>query len=194
MTVEEVTTKARHAVVRVETDLGSGSGFIIGPDGYIMTNNHVISDVGEITVYLDVGTSYEATVYARDLVRDLAIIKIDAAELPVLNMGDLSTVSLGQQIVVLGYPLGAETITVTSGFASATDFDPGRNILWIQTDSAINPGNSGGPILNLQGEVIGVVSAKIVGLGVEGVGFAISANTVNNYLPRLMAGETIMTF
>ena len=194
MTVEEVTTKARHAVVHIETDLGSGSGFVIGPDGYIMTNNHVISDAGEIMVYLDDGASYEATVYARDLVRDLAIIKIDATELSFLIMGDLSTVSLGQQIVVLGYPLDVDTITVTSGFASATDFDPGRNILWIQTDSAINPGNSGGPILNLQGEVIGIVSAKIVGLGVEGVGFAISANTVNTYLPRLMAGQTIITF
>lgn len=71
-------------------------------------------------------------------------------------------------------------------------YDNGRNITWVQTDSAVNPGNSGGPLLNLQGQVIGVVSAKMVGIAVEGMGFAISANTVNAYLPRLKAGETIL--
>ena len=79
----------------------------------------------------------------------------------------------------------------TSGFVSTTTFDRGRNILWVQTDSAINPGNSGGPLLNLQGQVIGVITAKFIGLGVEGVGFAISPNTVKLYLDRLKAGEVI---
>ena len=97
-------------------------------------------------------------------------------------------------MVVLGYPLDSETIAVTSGLVSAIEFDSGRNIMWVQTDSAINPGNSGGPLLNLQGQVIGVVSVKMVGIAVEGVGFAISANTVNMYLPRLKDGETIMAF
>jgi len=97
-------------------------------------------------------------------------------------------VSLGQQVVVLGYPLKAENISVTSGLVSTIEFDGGRNITWVQTDSAVNPGNSGGPMLDLQGKVIGVVSAKMVGFGIEGVGFAISANTVNMYLPRLEGG------
>ena len=160
----------------------------------ILTNNHVITDAEEITIYLDDGTSHAGTVKARDLVRDLAVVTIAATELPYLELGDHSRVSLGQQVVVLGYPLEAEQITVTSGLVSAMEFDGGRNITWIQTDSAINPGNSGGPMLNLQGEVIGVVSAKLVGFGIEGVGFAICVNTVNTYLPRLEAGETIMTF
>lgn len=95
--------------------------------------------------------------------------------------------SLGQQVAVLGYPLKVEKVSVTSGLVSAIDFDNGRNITWVQTDSALNPGNSGGPLLNLQGQVIGVVSAKLVGFGVEGIGFAISANTVNTYLPQLKA-------
>ena len=190
-TVQGVTVGAREAVVRIETDLGSGSGFIIDPDGLILTNSHVISDAEEITVYLEDGTSYSGDVQARDLVRDLAVVQIEAAGLPYLELGDLSQVGLGQQVVVLGYPLGARNIAVTSGLVSAIEFDSGRNITWVQTDSAINPGNSGGPLLNLQGQVIGVVSAKLVGFGIEGVGFAISANTVNTYLPRLEAGEVI---
>ena len=194
MMVQEVTARARKAVVRIKTDLGSGSGFIINPGGLILTNNHMIRDAEEITVYLQDGTSYAGIVEARDLVRDLALVKIEAAELPYLELGDLSQVGLGQQVVVLGYPLKAEEIAVTSGLVSSIQFDSGRNITWVQTDSAINPGNSGGPMLNLQGQVIGVVSAKMVGVAVEGMGFAISANTVNMYLPRLEAGEVIMTF
>jgi len=194
MTTHEVTELARRAVVRIETDLGSGSGFIIDSSGLILTNNHVISDAEEITVHLEDGASYTGTVEARDLVRDLALVKINATGLPYLEMGDLSEMSLGQQVIVLGYPLDAETITVTSGLVSAIDFDSGRNITWVQTDSAVNPGNSGGPMLDLRGRVIGVVTRKKVwtfvegGLApVDGIGFAISANTVNTYFPQLEA-------
>jgi len=193
MTVEEVTTQARNAVVRIQTDLGSGSGFIVDPSGLVLTANHVITDAEEITVYLDDGTSYTATVKGRDLIHDLAVIMIEAAELPYLELGDLSQVELGQQVVVLGYPLDEEEITITGGFVSAIKFDSGRNIDWVQTDSAINPGNSGAPLLNLQGQAIGVVTTKLVGFAIEGVGFAISAKTVNMHLPRLEAGQTIMT-
>jgi Tol biopolymer transport system component len=194
MTTRAVTAQALGAVVRIETDLGSGSGFITDPSGLIMTNNHVISDAEEITVYLEDGTSYTGTVEARDLVRDLAIVKIKATKLPYLEIGDLSEVGLGQQVLVLGYPLGVENVTITSGLVSTIDFDIGRNITWVQTDSAINPGNSGGPMLDLQGKVIGVVSAKLVGTAVEGIGFAISANTVHLYIQWLEAGATIATF
>jgi S1-C subfamily serine protease len=194
MTTRIVTDQARSAVVRIKTSLGLGSGFIIDPDGLIMTNNHVISDAKEITVHLEDGTSYPGTIRARDLVRDLAIVKIKATELPFLEIGDLSEIGLGQQVLVLGYPLGVENIVVTSGLVSTIDFDIGRNITWVQTDSAINLGNSGGPMLDLRGKVIGIVSAKLIGAAVEGIGFAISANTVNLYLPRLEAGETIRAF
>ena len=190
-TVQQVTANARGAVVRVETDLGSGSGIIIEPDGLVLTNNHVIRDAAEITVFLDDGTGHTGRVHGRDLVRDVALLKIDATQLPTLELGDLSRVSLGQQVVVLGYPLGLRVFTVTGGFVSSTAKDRGRNVIWVQTDSAVNPGNSGGPLLTLQGRVIGVVAAKFVSLAIEGVGFAISSNTIDLYLERLKAWEVI---
>ena len=192
MTAQEVTARVSQSVVRIETDLVTGSGFIVDAAGLILTNNHVISGAEEITVYLKDGAAYAGTVEAVDMVRDLALVNINASELSPLELGDLSEVGLAQQVIVLGYPLGGENITVTSGLVSAIEFDSGRNITWVQTDSAINPGNSGGPLLDLQGRAIGVISAKMVGGGIEGVGFAISANTVKTYLPRLQARETIV--
>jgi S1-C subfamily serine protease len=190
--VQQITARSRSAVVKIETNMGSGSGFIIDSEGKILTNNHVIVDAEEITVYLDDGTTYEAEIFSRDLVHDIAIIVIEASDLPFLEIGDLGEVELGQQVVVLGYPLDKDNLAVTSGLVSAIEYDSGRNITWVQTDSAINPGNSGGPILTLQGRVVCVVSSKLVGISVEGVGYAISANTLKMYLPRLLNGETIM--
>ena len=194
-TVQEVTTKAGEAVVRIEVELGSGSGsasgFVVDADGLVLTNNHVIRDAVTITVYLSDGNSYEATVKGRDLVRDLAVVKIEASDLPTLELGDISNVGLGSEVVVAGFPLGADDLSISRGVVSSIRKDSGRNIIWIQTDSAINPGNSGGPMLNLQGQVIGVVSAKFVGVSIEGIGLTISTNTVKLYLDRLLAGEVI---
>ena len=191
MTVQELTARATSAVVRIKTDLGSGSGFVFDPSGFILTNNHVISGAKTITVYLADGTSYAGRVLGRDLVRDLAVVKIEAGNLPYLSIGDLSEVNQGAEAVVLGYPLGDEKVSVTRGVVSAIKTDGGRNITWVQTDAAINPGNSGGPILTLQGQVMGVVAGKYAGIGLEGLGFGISANTVKLYLDRLKSGETI---
>ncbi|MEK7281644.1 MAG: trypsin-like peptidase domain-containing protein, partial [Chloroflexota bacterium] len=191
LTPSELTAKVRAAVVRIETNLVSGSGSIIDSNGLILTNNHVIKDAKEIKVFLDDGTSFTGTVLGRDLVRDLAVVKIQAQGLPVLELGDMSQVPLGTDVMVLGYPLGSTSLTVTKGIASAFKSDTGRNIAWVQTDSAVNPGNSGGPLFNLQGQVIGMVSAKIISFGVENVGFAISVDTIKLYLDRLKAGETI---
>jgi len=184
-TVQELTSSAREAVVRIKTDIGSGTGFIIDSDGTIVTNNHVVRDVTDVTVYLNDKTSYPATIVKRDMIHDIAVIKINAENVHFLEFGDLSQVGLGQQVFVLGYPLDAKNISVTSGLISSIDYDSGRNITWIQTDSAVNPGNSGGPLLDLQGKVIGVVSVKMVGVGIEGIGFAISTNTVNTYAEEL---------
>jgi hypothetical protein len=195
MTAQEVRARVGNAVVRIEVKLKSGSvsgsGFIIDPQGLIMTNNHVIRDATEITVYLGDGASYKGKVQGRDLLRDLAVVKIDAKDLPWLKFGDVGQVASGSELLVVGYPLGIKDLSITKGLASAVRMDLGRNVAIIQTDSAINPGNSGGPLLNLQGQVVGVVSAKIFSVGVEGIGFAISANTVKQYLPRLTAGEVI---
>ena len=185
MSAQQLTSLARDSVVKIKTDLGSGSGFIIGTDGLIITNNHVVRDAEEITVYLEDGYDYEGTVLSRDMVHDLALVKINESGLPTLEIANLSGVDLGEQVVVMGYPLDKDNITVTSGLVSSIEYDDGSNITWVQTDSAVNPGNSGGPMLDHYGRVIGVVSAKAIGVAVEGVGYAVSANTVNMFLPEM---------
>jgi Tol biopolymer transport system component len=186
MTVQEITVKVRSAVVLIRTELGTGSGFIIDPNGFILTANHVIRDAREITVSLDDGRSFEGTVKGRDMVRDLALVKIEANNLPTLKLGDVGQVPLGSGAVVVGYSLASAQIVITEVKTSAVSSDAGRNILWVRLDRDVNPGNSGGPLFNLQGQVIGVISELR-----EGVAFAISANTVKLYLERLKAGEVI---
>jgi len=179
----EITAKVRSAVVRIETEAGSGSGFFINPDGTVLTNNHVITDGGEIEVCLDSGSCHPATVQSRDMVLDLAILDTNLpGDVPWLQIADISSLSIGEELLVAGYPLGSTELSVTRGLASTFKYDTGRNINWVQTDAAINPGNSGGPLLNLHGQVVGVASAKLVGLGIEGTGFAISANTIMLFL------------
>ncbi|MDP3061717.1 MAG: trypsin-like peptidase domain-containing protein [Chloroflexota bacterium] len=185
MTVQEVTAKVRTSVVRIVTDLGSGSGVILTSNGVILTNNHVIVDAKTIAVYLDDGTKLTGVVKWRDQVRDLALVKVEATGLPAASLGDLGQVAVGADAVVLGYPLGGKDLTVTKGIVSSVKSDVGRNVTWLQTDSAVNPGNSGGPVFNLQGQVVGIVSAKIVSPSVENVGFAIAVNTLRLYLPDL---------
>jgi serine protease Do len=139
---------------------------------------------------LDSGQTYDGVVVAMDGVHDLALVQVEVSSVvPYLRIGDVGQVALGQQVLVLGYPLDKKKITVTSGFVSNIEYDGGINVTWVQTDSAINPGDSGGPLLSLQGDVIGMVSSKIVGYGVEGVGFAIAANSVNTYLPLLLPDQ-----
>lgn len=191
---EVLTESFRDGVVRIETDLGSGSGFVVDSNGIIMTNNHVISDAGTITVHFSDGSDFNGTIVARDLIHDIAIIKVSKTGLHALQFKDIGNIKLGQQVMVLGYALGKENVSVTSGLVSSIEYDFGRNITWIQTDSAINPGNSGGPMLDLEGNVIGMVSAKLVGISVEGMGFAVSSNTIKTFLPRLLDGENILSF
>ncbi len=188
-TVQEVAARVRSAVVRIKTDEGGGSGFIIDPNGLILTANHVITDAKTITVFLEDGTSYTARIHGRDLIRDLAVLKIEASNLPTLELGDVSRVSIGSEVLVAGYPLGLAGFTVTKGVASSLKYDAGTNTWLVQTDSTINPGNSGGPLLNSRGQVIGVISFEIS--GAEGFGLAVSANTVATYLERLKAGQVI---
>ena len=159
----------------------SGSGFIISPDGYILTNNHVVADADRVNVTLfDKRTFTNAKVVGRDPTTDVAVIKIDANNLPTLNLGDDATARVGAWVLAIGNPLQLN-FTVTAGIVSAK----GRNqsgLLnnkyaitdYIQTDAAINPGNSGGPLLNIHGDVIGINSAIESGTGYyAGYGFAI---------------------
>lgn len=169
---------------------GSGSGVVIKEEGeyaYVVTNNHVIENAEKIEVSLANGETVDATLIGSDALSDLAVLRIDNEHVEkVLPFGDSSAVRAGEQVVAIGNPLGLEfSRTVTQGIISAVD----RTIKtrtsagdWdlhvIQTDAAINPGNSGGPLVNMNGEVIGINSLKIASGGVEGLGFAIPSNDV----------------
>lgn len=183
---------------------GSGSGFVIRPDGYILTNNHVAApaaDGGSLTVFFEDGESAQAEIVGRNSSYDLAVLKIDALDLPAARLGDSGQVTVGDIAVAIGAPLGLEG-TVTSGIISSLDraVTAGGSgelayINAIQTDAAINPGNSGGPLLNSAGQVIGINSAIATlapsfsgEVGSIGLGFAIPINSA-----RRIAEEIIET-
>jgi len=144
--------------------MGQGSGFIISEDGYILTNNHVVGDADVITVKLNDGRELKAERIGGDQKADVAVIKIDGENLPTLPLGDSDKLQVGEWVIAIGNPFGlAETLTF--GIVSAK----GRNTVgindyedFIQTDAAINPGNSGGPLINLEGQAIGINSAIII--------------------------------
>ena len=169
---------------------GSGSGFIINSSGQILTNAHVVDGADKVTVTLKDGRTFDGEVLGEDPVTDVAVIKINANNLPTLAIGDSDTLQPGQPVIAIGNPLGLNN-TVTSGIISATDrssSDIGasdKRVDYLQTDAAINPGNSGGPLLNARGEVIGMNTAIIQ--GAQGLGFAIPINTVQEISQELIS-------
>lgn len=169
---------------------GSGSGVIISQDGYIVTNYHVIENAQKLLVSVADGRQFEAQVKGSDPESDLAVLKIDAANLPAAVLGDSDSIRVGELVVAIGNPLGYEFArSVTAGVISAKDREitiQERKFKLIQTDAAINPGNSGGALVNSQGEVIGINSAKLVITGVEGMGFAIPVNTAKPIINELI--------
>jgi len=162
-----------------------GSGFIIDKEGYVVTNNHVIEDADQIRVKLDDDNEFDAEVVGRDPNTDLALLKIESKkELPFIQMGDSDKIKIGQWVVAIGSPFGLER-TVTAGIVSAKGrvIGSGPYDDFIQTDASINPGNSGGPLLNMDGEVIGINTA-IIASG-TGIGFAIPANLAKGIIAQL---------
>jgi serine protease Do len=138
---------------------GSGSGFVVSRDGYILTNAHVVADADEVTVRLTDRREFAAKVIGTDARTDVALIKIDAADLPTVTIGDHTKLRTGEWVLAIGSPFGLEN-TATAGIVSATSraVPGGTDVSFIQTDVAVNPGNSGGPLFNLQGEVVGINS------------------------------------
>ena len=203
-TVSQIVQSVRPSVVSIKAEgssgSGTGSGFIFREDGYIVTNNHVAAPAvnsGKLTVYLEDKTSFVAKLVGRNASYDLAVLKIDATGLKPVNMGDSNAINVGDLTVAFGSPLGL-TGTVTSGIVSAINrpvtaggADDQSFISAIQTDAAINPGNSGGPLVNGQGQVIGVNSAiATLGNGTQsgsiGLGFAIPANQAQRIITEII--------
>ena len=168
---------------------GVGSGFITSADGRIVTNAHVVAGADEVQVTLKDGRTFTGQVMGADSVTDIAVIKIDAQDLPSVAISDSDQIQPGEWAIAIGNPLGLDS-TVTAGIISATGRSsrevgvPDKRVDFIQTDAAINPGNSGGPLLNLNGEVIGVNTAIIQ--GAQGLGFAIPINTVQRISNQLV--------
>ncbi|MEN3333872.1 MAG: serine protease Do [Blastocatellia bacterium] len=178
---------------------GTGSGVIISADGYILTNNHVAGDAEQIKVKLADGREFKARRIGTDKETDIALIKIDAANLPYVKLGDSDKLEQGEWVLALGSPFGLQQ-TMTAGIVSATGRDLGAQggtfTSFIQTDASINPGNSGGPLVNMQGEVIGINALIFSRSGAsEGIGFAIPANLVNKvYAHLLKSGKVTRAF
>jgi serine protease Do len=173
---------------------GQGSGFIISPDGYILTNHHVVGDADKVSVKLADGREFDAKIIGSDAKTEVALIKIEATGLPALALGDSDKIRVGEWVVAIGNPFGLEH-SVTAGIVSArgrgnvgiTDYAD-----FIQTDAAINPGNSGGPLLNLDGQVIGMNTAILSRTGgYMGVGLAIPANMIKYIESQLREKGTV---
>ena len=180
---------------REYTQTGAGSGIILSEDGYIVTNNHVISGVDKITVYVmpedpeAEEVTYEATLVGTSESNDIAVIKIDAEGLNPATFGDSDQLELGELAVAIGNPMGNVHGSVTAGIISATEQEltiDDVTISAIQTDASINPGNSGGALFDSFGNVIGVVYAKSSSVSIEGIGYAIPVNDVKEIIDNMI--------
>lgn len=179
------------------TSAASGSGFVITADGYIVTNYHVIEDAVKdssvsITVSFHDGSSYPATLVGGEEDNDVAVLKIEASGLQTVTLGDSDQLKVGQAVMAIGNPLGELTFSMSQGIVSCCDRAinvDGTPFNMIQVDASINPGNSGGPLMNLYGEVVGIVSAKYSSYSntsVEGIGFAIPISDVQTIITDIM--------
>jgi serine protease Do len=204
LSIADVVAMVKPAVVSINTEIvgqdifgtftqeGAGSGWIIDKNGIIVTNNHVVEGANTITVTLDDGHTFsvDPSSVHTDTLNDLAIFKIDATDLPTLNIGTSSQLRVGDWVIAVGNALGLG-IRATEGIVSRVGvtipFDQGQTLYdLLETTAVINPGNSGGPLVNLAGEVIGITSAKIAQIGVEGMGYAISIDVAMPIIKQLV--------
>jgi serine protease Do len=171
-----------------------GSGFILTPDGYIVTNHHVVEGATSVTVTANDGTNYTAAIVGSDSNNDIAVLKVEGNNLPAVAIGSSSELIVGDQVAAIGNALGELTNSLTVGYISAKDrmiTTDGFGINMLQTDTAINSGNSGGPLFNMRGEVVGITTAKYSGesssgASIEGIGFAIPIDDVLGMIEDLV--------
>lgn len=205
--VSGVVAKVQDSVVAITTEgistnyfyqqyvtQGAGSGVIVSQDGYIVTNNHVVSGAKNITVTLNNGTTYTAKVVGTDSDKDIAVIKIEATGLTPAVLGDSDSIAVGDYVLAIGNPLGTLSGTVTDGIISALSREvtiDNHTMSLLQTSAAVNPGNSGGGLFNASGELVGIVNAKSSsdssGAAVDNIGFAIPVNSVKNIISDLIS-------
>ena len=200
MTPGQVYAKTVDGVVAIHAVLSGkgyeesvGSGFVISEDGYVVPNYHVVQGSNQVTVLFHNGKEMEAKVIGTDSANDIALLKVEGENLPYVTMGSSDALVVGDQVVAIGNPLGDLTATLTVGYISAKDRivnTDGTVINMLQTDAAINSGNSGGPLFNMNGEVIGITTAKYSGNSnsgatIEGLGFAIPTDDVVGILADL---------
>lgn len=207
MTVQQISKAVSDSVVEIRTESvsqgqgiwiqeyvteGAGSGVVMSEDGYIITNNHVISGANKIYVTLDdTDKEYTAKLIGTDSANDIAVIKIEATGLTPAKFGDSDSVTAGDMAVVIGNPLGELGDSVSAGIISSTARRitlENQEMTLMQTDASINPGNSGGGMFNSEGKLIGIVVAKSSGTGIEGLGFAIPINTVAKSVEKIQSG------
>jgi S1-C subfamily serine protease len=174
-------------------ETGIGSGFIITSDGYVLTNNHVVQDATTITVTLKDGREFRGQVVGTDPLSDVAVVKISGANLPTIQLGDSSRLTVGQKVIAIGNPYGLDQ-TVTTGVISALErniqADQGKTLVGVvQTDAAINPGNSGGPLVDLSGRVVGINT--MIYQNAQGLGFSVSVNTARKVYDSIIATGSI---
>jgi len=218
-TIADVVAEVKPSVVAINTEImtydlfgrpfkqpAAGSGWIIDEDGLIVTNNHVVTGAETVTVTLDDGSTFPAETVRTDPLTDLAVVKINAQDLPAADTGDSHELRVGNWVVAIGNSLGLG-ISAKEGIVSrqgvSVTVSAGQTLYdLIETSAAINPGNSGGPLVNMAGEVIGITSAKIAQVGVEGMGYAISSNVAipiieelvqNGYVTRPWLGVVLYT-
>ena len=212
LTYAEAAAVVKDSVVEINTEYtvrnswfqyaagGAGSGVILSDDGYIITNAHVILDenmrnpADTITVRLTDGTEYRAAIVNYDAYEDIALLKIEAVGLTPAHIGDSDELVVGEEVLVVGNPLGELGGSVTNGIISATEREievEDTTMTLLQTNAAVNPGNSGGGMFNLKGELVGIVNAKSSGSGIEGIGFAIPANHAVSVAEKLMDSDYV---
>ena len=202
LSIQEIIARNENSVVAIETESvstdswlgqyvtqGAGSGIVYSEDGYIITNNHVISGASSIKVTLHNGTEIKASLVATDPQTDVAVIKVDETGLTPVSFGDMTSLSVGDLAVAIGNPLGTLSGTATEGIISALEREitiDGKSMSLIQTSASINPGNSGGGLFDQYGHLIGMLVAKSSRSDVEGLGFAIPADTVSKVAKSLI--------
>ena len=192
LSVAEIVKRIVDGLVQIVTDSGGGSGFAVSADGLIVTNAHVVGRDATVTVHITNGGIFTGVVLGRNEVLDLAVVKVEPPRtLEPMSMGDPSSVEVGEEVLALGFPLSdtlGQEYAVTRGIVSSRrTWD---SVSYFQTDAAINPGNSGGPLVNRQGQVIGVNTTSYT--GTDGISFAISVAEVRQNLPSLASGVDVL--